>query len=131
VRDELIQQHRLDDVCVAVVTFTDPDRLAAYRTHLGIDFTVLTDPGREVYRQYGLGRGRWLDIYRLRTLRRYATLIRQGRRMRRPTEDTRQLGGDFVIGADGRLRYAYRPEAPDDRPPAASIIAALGDRERS
>ena len=128
-RDELIRQGRIDDVTVAVITFTNADRLAAYRTHLDIDFDVLTDADRNVYRAYGLGRGRLRDIYRWQTLLQYARLLRGGKKLRRPTEDTRQLGGDFVIGADGRLRFAFHPVAPDDRPRASDMIAALAQAE--
>ena len=37
--------------------------------------------------------------------------------LRVPTEDTLQLGGDVVIGPNGRIRFLYRSEGPDDRPP--------------
>jgi hypothetical protein len=51
-------------------------------------------------------------------------LIRAGRRLRRPTQDTRQLGGDFVVDRRGRLAYAYRSARPDDRPPVEELIDA-------
>lgn len=123
-RDELDRQGRIDDVDVAVVTFGTSDA-AAYRRHLGIDFAVLRDVDRAVYRAYGLGRGTARAIYRPATIAHYVRLIRAGKKVRRPTEDTRQLGGDFVIGADGRLRFAFRPAAPDDRPSPASMLATL------
>jgi len=44
--------------------------------------------------------------------------------LRRPTEDTLQLGGDFVVGRDGRLVYVYRSKGPADRPPVDDLIAA-------
>ena len=126
-RDELARSGRIDEVEVAVVTFGDADRLAAHRAHLGVPFAVLGDPARDTYRAYGLERASLRAIYRPATVRRYVELVRRGRRVRRPTEDTRQLGGDFVVGPEGILRFAYRPVAPDDRPSAAAIVAALGD----
>ena len=124
-RDELERQGHSLDVDVAVITFGDGDRLADYRRHLDISFAVLQDEHRDSYRAYGLGRGSLRAIYRLATIRKYVQLLRAGRKLRRPTEDTRQLGGDFVVGPDGRVRFAFRPVAPDDRPPAAAIVAAL------
>jgi hypothetical protein len=113
-------------VVVAVVTFGRADLLPAYRRHLGIDFAVLSDPDRQSYRAYGLDRGPWRQIYRPATIKKYVQLMRAGKRLRRPTEDTRQLGGDFVVGPDGTLRFVYRPVAPDDRPAVAEMLAALG-----
>ena len=127
-RDELERHGRLDDVDVAVVTFARADLLADYRRHLDITFSVLRDEHRDAYRVYGLTRGSLLQIYRPATIMKYVQLMRAGKRLRRPTEDTRQLGGDFVVGADGRLRFAYRPVAPDDRPAPADLIAALDPR---
>jgi hypothetical protein len=115
---------------VAVVTFGRADLLPAYRNHLGIDFAVLSDPDRRAYRAYGLDRASWRQIYRPATIKKYVQLMRAGKRLRRPTEDTRQLGGDFVVGPDGRLRFVYRPVAPDDRPSAASMVAALDPPRR-
>jgi peroxiredoxin len=125
VRDELERQGHHLDIDVAVITFGHGDRLADYRRHLDVSFTVLGDEDRHSYRAYGLGRGSLRAIYRLKTIRRYVQLLRAGRKLHRPTEDTRQLGGDFVVGPDGRLRFAFRPVAPDDRPTAAAIVAAL------
>jgi peroxiredoxin len=120
-----LQRKGRDDVVVAVVTFGSPGLLAAYRAHLDIDFAVLDDPERETYRAYGLARGSWRKIYRPATIRKYIELMRAGMKLRRPTDDTRQLGGDFVVGPDGTLRFVYRPVAPDDRPDAAEMLAAL------
>ncbi|HUP76640.1 MAG TPA: AhpC/TSA family protein [Acidimicrobiales bacterium] len=124
-RDELERHGRLDDVDVAVVTFARAKFLDGYRQHLDIPFSVLSDEHRDTYRAYGLGRGSLRRIYRPATIKKYAQLMRAGKKLRRPTDDTRQLGGDFVVGADGLLRFAYRPVAPDDRPAPADMIAAL------
>lgn len=123
---------RLDDLgdpWVAVITFSDPDLLPAYRRHLDLPFPVLTDPSRDTYRRYGLGRGSVRQVYGLGTLRLYARLLARGRRLRRPTEDTLQLGADVVIDADGRVAEAFLPDAPDDRPGLDDLVAAL-DRAR-
>jgi peroxiredoxin len=125
VRDELERHGRLDDVDVAVVTFARTELVDGYRQHLGIPFSVLSDEQRDTYRSYGLERASLRRVYRPATIKKYAQLMRAGKKLRRPTEDTRQLGGDFVVGANGRLRFAYRPVAPDDRPEPADLIAEL------
>lgn len=122
VRDHL---DRFGDATIAVVTFASPDRLAAHRQHLGVPFTIVTDQSRELYRLLGAERGTARQVWSMGTLRMYARLLRQGRRLRRPTEDIHQLGADAVIGRDGRLRYLSLPSTPDARPPVSELITAL------
>ncbi len=118
---------RLDEIAdttIAAITFARADRLAAHRAHLGLPFPLLADPEREVYRRFGLERAPLWRVYNPGTLRLYGQLLRRGRRLRRPVDDTRQLGGDFVIDATGRLAAAFRPRSPDDRPPIDELVAA-------
>lgn len=116
---------RLDEfppMRVAVVTFAPVEPLAAHRRHLGLSFPMLADPQRSVYRQFGLGRGTLTEVWSLGTLRLYGELLRRGRRLRRPLQDTRQLGGDFVIDRGGRLVAAFRPRSPDSRPSVDELL---------
>ncbi len=46
-------------------------------------------------------------------------------RLRLPSQDTLQLGGDFVVDRAGVLVYASRSTRPDDRPPVDNLIAAV------
>lgn len=115
----------LGDAAIAAVTFADPRRLAAHREHLDLPFPLLADPQRMLYRRFGLDRAPLWRIYNPGTLRLYGQLLARGRRLRRPVDDTRQLGGDFVIDADGRLAVAFRPRSPDDRPPIDDLVAAV------
>ncbi|MEZ5330468.1 MAG: AhpC/TSA family protein [Thermoanaerobaculia bacterium] len=117
---------RLDDLAgttVAAVTFAGVDRLAAHRAHLDLPFPLLADPERAVYRRFGLERAPLRRIYNPGTLKLYGQLLRRGRRLRRPVDDTRQLGGDFVIDSTGRLAAAFRPRSPDDRPDIDELVA--------
>jgi peroxiredoxin len=122
VRDHLEQ---FGDARIAIVTFAQPERLAAYRKHLGLTFTVVADVDRVLYRLLGAERGNNRQVWSLGTIRMYARLLRRGRRLRRATEDIHQLGADAVVGRDGTLRYLSLPSTPDRRPPIEELIAAL------
>ncbi len=122
VRDHL---DHFADATIAVVTFADPHRLAAYRNHLQLPFSVLTDTNRSLYKLFGAERGSRRQVWSMGTIRMYAHLLRAGRRIRRPTEDVNQLGADAVIGRNARLRYLSLPSTPDARPPISELIAAL------
>lgn len=111
------------------MTFTSSEHLDAYRGEHTPPFSLLRDPDRSAYRSFGLGRGSVRRVWGVRAARRYVELLTRRRAagswwVRRPTEDTLQLGGDFVIGPDGTLVYAFWGEGPDDRPPVDEIIAA-------
>jgi hypothetical protein len=123
VRDHLEQ---LGDALPVVVTFTDdPQRLAAYREHLDIGFPVLADVDRVLYDLLGAGRGSIRKVWSPGTLAMYGRLLLRGRRLHAPTEDTRQLGADAIVGRDGRLRRVWLPESPDARPPITAMIDAV------
>ena len=124
---------RLDDLGAAtevvLVTFTNQDELATYQQRNALPFPVVSDPSRAAYRAYGLGRGSVARVWGWQAARRYAQILRRSglRSWRRPTEDTLQLGGDFVVNPDGTLVYGFWGEGPDDRPSVDDLIAAIVD----
>jgi peroxiredoxin len=119
---------RLDEFAgaeVVLVTFTRARNLRGFRHRLGLRFPVVADQTRACYRAYGLGRGPWWRVCGPRVLLEYARLLRAGRRLERPTDDTLQLGGDFVVDRGGKIAYAYRSEDPDDRPSVDALVEAV------
>jgi hypothetical protein len=126
-------QTQLGDALVVVITFADaPARLAAYRRHLGLDVAdvpLLADTDRALYRLLGAGRGSLRHVWSPGTLAMYLQLIRRGRRLRPPGEDTRQLGADAIVDRSGRLQRVWLPSGPDQRPPVSQIIDAVNRLE--
>lgn len=110
---------------VVLITFTRPRNLPGYRRRLALAYPVLADETRAVYHTYGLQRGSWRRVWGLKSVRAYGRLLRQGRRLERPSGDTLQLGGDFIVDRDGRLAYAYRSRGPDDRPSVDELLDAV------
>jgi peroxiredoxin len=122
-------RERFGNAQPVVVTFAgDPARLGAYTDHLQLasaDIPLLADPARELYHYLGATRGRLSDVWSIGTLRMYARLLRRGRRLRMVRDDTRQLGADAIVDADGRLTHVWLPDGPDHRPSIAEILAVL------
>lgn len=110
-----------------MVTFTSGVQLDRYLGQHGLPFPVLIDRDRDLYRAYGLGRGSWHRVWGARAARRYLDIVRRDGigGLRRPTEDTLQLGGDFVIAPDGTLAWGFWSDGPDDRPSVDDLIAAV------
>jgi peroxiredoxin len=111
---------------IAVVTFSQPNLLRAFEKQMDLSLRLYADPQRSVYRAFGFERGSrarvWLDP---RVLRRYAQLLRRGRRLQRSDQDTLQLGGDVVIDRRGRLAWIHRSEGPEDRPTVETVASAV------
>jgi hypothetical protein len=125
VRDRLTELGETTDV--ALITFSDPEKLAAYSARNPLPFPILIDRDRAAYRAFGLGRGSFLRVWGWQAGRRYLEILRADglSGLRRPEEDTLQLGGDFVVGPDGALEYGFWGEGPDDRPSVDDLIAQV------
>lgn len=113
---------------IIAVTFAKPPLLHAFQEEMDLPFPVLGDPERTVYRAFGFDRAGfarvWLDP---RVWRRYAHLLRSGRRLRATEQDTLQLGGDAVIDRAGRVVWIHRSRGPEDRPTVETVAAAVRD----
>ena len=121
---------QLDDTAeLVLLTFTRAELLDGYQERRDLSLTILIDGNRDVYAAYGLGRGSFGRIWGWATLRRYAQILRRsGRGMTDlvpATEDTRQLGWDFVIAPDGRLIWGYWSAGPADRPSVNDVFEAV------
>lgn len=97
----------------------------AYVESTQCPFPVLVDDDRVLYHAYGMLRGRWLDIWGPRTWWAYARELWQGRRPVRSeeTSDVHQLGGNVLIGPDGRVRFVHVGRGPADRPSVDTLLA--------
>lgn len=116
-----------DTTDVVLITFTDPANLADYAATNELPFPILIDSKRAAYAAYGLGRGSVARVYGWKSIRRYIEILRAGNSgpMKRATEDTLQLGGDFIVDADGLLAYGFWGAGPDDRPSVDDLVNAL------
>jgi len=90
-----------------------------------LPFPVLVDLPRTSYRDWGLRRARWHEVWLdPRVYRTYARLLRGGERLRAGGRDVLQLGGDFVVDATSLATHS-RPQVRDDRPPVTELMDAL------
>ncbi|MBI3968705.1 MAG: redoxin domain-containing protein [Chloroflexi bacterium] len=113
------------NAAVIAVSFEPPEQIRAYRAVVPLPFAVYSDPQRRAYRAFGLTRPRARQLYTARTIWAYVAGFLRGHLPRRPQGDVRQLGGDFILDADGRLVYAYASRDPGDRPAVRALLAVL------
>lgn len=127
---EVLAQRKQLGLRIVCVTFSAAELLAGFRRELHLDeaLILLGDPERRAYEAFGFERGSIARVWlHPRVWRRYAQLLRAGRRPISVRQDTLQLGGDVLADASGRIRFIYRSRGPDDRPSIARIAAAKPD----
>ncbi len=108
-----------------LVSFEPLFRVRTYSLDDGFGWPVLADETGTAYGDYGLERASLLRAWLSpKTVRFYVASALRGKRIRRPVSDTSQLGGDFLIGPDGRIRFAFRSTEPADRPSVEALLAA-------
>ena len=99
--------------------------MAQLSRQMQLPFPLLSDPERDVYRAYGLGRGSWGHQFGWQTIYGYMKLLGKGRGYHWGRGDWRQSGGDFVIDAQGVVRLEHRGASPSDRPAVERLLEVL------
>lgn len=110
-----------------MVTPSRPDDLREVLSGNPQPLTFVGDPTREVYRAFGLSRGKARMFLSPRIIGTYLAKIWAGWRVRKPCkgEDLLQLGGDFVLDSSLRLVFLHRSSDPTDRPSVQQLLEAV------
>lgn len=115
---------------VLLVSFSSREHAHVWITEVCPTFTLLIDRERASYHTYGLDSS-ILRSWSLKTVWSYVKLLRAGRKWQGIQGNSTQLGGDFVVDAEGIVRLAYRSHDPTDRPPVPDLLAVLRQIEES
>ena len=110
---------------VVAVSFEPRERLFQLSRQMRLPFPLLSDPERDVYRAYGLERGRLSRIFTPATIWAYVRLLARGRLYHFRRSDLWQLGGDLVVDGQGIVRFEHRGTAPHDRPSVERLLGVL------
>jgi peroxiredoxin len=114
---------------VTVITFETGYWLQVWLAETEAPFPLLLDPTRKAYQAYGLERS-LLRSWGPKNLWYYARARLTGRQAHHTGADISQLGGDFIVDAQGIIRLAHRSHDPTDRPPVAELLAVLRQLQR-
>ena len=109
---------------VLIITFGSLLGAQAWLEETCPPFQLLMDPERKVYQAYGLERSIFRS-WNLLTILTYVKLLTSGRKWRGIQGDSAQLGGDFIVDAQGKILLAYHSYDPTDRPPVHDLMAIL------
>jgi hypothetical protein len=109
---------------VAVVTFEELWRAEAYAEETQLLWPLLIDRQRQLFTAYGMERGTPQQVMGWTNWMSYIRLLLRGRRLRLPTNDVYQLGGDVLIDPQGIVRLHHISRGPADRPALSALLAA-------
>lgn len=120
-------QYELDrrGIQVRIVTFEKRWRAEAYRQETRYPWPILLDPNRALYQAYGMERGSSWRVLGLQNWLYYLKLMWKGQKVKRPTDDIYQLGGDVLIDPQGTVRFHFVSESPIDRPSVVRMLAIV------
>ncbi|MCA1726783.1 MAG: hypothetical protein LC722_03745 [Actinobacteria bacterium] len=90
-------------------------------------FHCTVSPENRAYRDFGLVRGSWMKVAGPATWLPAGpkTLFSPDVHQGRTRGDPLQLAGTFVVGTDGRIRYAHRNGTSADNPTNDDVLAVL------
>lgn len=109
---------------IVLVHMLPDEQAAKFFAEYGLgDVDRISDPGQEVYRAFGLGRGGIGQVMGPRTWwRGFKAVVLKGHRPGRPVGDIYQLPGVFLL-VDGRTIRSFRPENSSELPNYAEFSA--------
>lgn len=121
--------HRREDfedlnTAILLISFSKHEWAVDWKEELGVSFPILLDPNFEAYRDYGLKSSFW-GSWNPRILWYYVRQFISGRGIDSIKGNPNQMGGDFIIDAQGLLRYAHRSKDSLDRPPTSALTTIL------
>ncbi|MEX2185403.1 MAG: peroxiredoxin-like family protein [Pirellulales bacterium] len=110
---------------VLVVTFEAGPVACAYMDETQLPWPVVVDPDRSLYHAYGMMSARWIDLIGPRVIWLYLKLMFRGGRVRMPTGDTSQLGGNVIVDPQGIVRLHHVAVGPAGRPTVESLLELI------
>ena len=106
-----------------IISFSAPAFVRVWLEETKAPFLLLLDEDRSVYQQYGLERS-FFRSWSPKTLWYYLRHW-QARPKSKLPDDLNQLGGDFIVDAQGVLRLVYPSYQPVDRPSMEQLFPIL------
>jgi alkyl hydroperoxide reductase subunit AhpC len=124
---EAEEQFTRCNASVVVVTFEHDYFARQYVAETGLDWPLLIDENREVYRGYGMLAASFWDVWGPATWWAYFRALRKGEKLRTSAGDVMQRGGDVLIDPTGIVRLHHVGNGPADRPSVEAIFRRLSD----
>jgi len=110
---------------LVLVGMGKPEESELFIKNSGVTWPMICDPGRQLYRNFGLKMATPLELFSPSVAFKAVTAMVQGHSVGLPVGDIRQLPGVFIIDTAGRIVYRYVAKDPADHPDAEIVLTAL------
>lgn len=114
-----------NNIKVVVISFEAGCLARQYIEETGLEWPLLVDEGRELYRAYDMFAAGFWDIWGPSTWLAYCREILHGRLPKKSSGDILQRGGDVLIDPEGIVRLHHVGSGPADRPGVDAILRVL------
>jgi hypothetical protein len=118
---------REQGVNIVVVTFDNSVSARSYIAETGLQWTVLIDEQRTLYKAYGMQQGSFLDIWGPASWLAYLQEFSRGQRLQKPGSDIMQRGGDVLIDPEGIVQLHHIGKGPADRPTIEQLLSVVNN----
>ncbi len=123
----LVDELRAKGVEVYAVAQCNGQEAEQLRRDMKLDFTILGDPPRALYRSLQLRRGNLWQLTVAPLMRDPVRGLYRLANTRRPGRDWFQLGGVALIDTQGQLRWRFHQRDAGDMPTGEAIHAAVDE----
>jgi peroxiredoxin len=111
---------------VVLVTYDDPDLVMTNLVReLELPYALLVDTSRQTYRRWGLEQATWRNWLAPGFYIGVLKMRLRGEKAMPETPGPIQMGGDFVVGRDGRLASVHYMKSFHDRAKVPVLLSAL------
>lgn len=110
---------------VYLVSYESNELAMRYIDQLNLDWPLLMDPDRDLYRAYGMSSIKLWEILKPASMWRYWKLIQRGEPIQKPGSDWRQAGGNVVVDPQQIVRLHHVSQSPHDRPTAIQMLDVI------
>ncbi len=114
---------RAAGVSIALIGCGTSEEARAFREDLRLNNPVFNDADRKAYEAFGIGVAGPGALLNPRVMAGGVRAATKGFLPRRSSGHPLQLQGQFLIGRDGTIKSASRPEVMSDIPPASDLLA--------
>jgi peroxiredoxin len=98
------------------------EQSARFREEFSLTFPIISDPKKELYRQYGLSSAGVSSLLSPVVLLRGMRAMSRGYTPGIPRGDVMQMPGVFLIDTEGNIRYSYFSKDVSDHPPIDALL---------
>lgn len=121
-REEEFQRRKVQ---IVIVTFESNFLARRYVEDTSLNWPILVDETREMYRKYGMLTASLWDIWGPKTWWVYLREMMKGAKLITSEGDISQRGGDVLIDPAGIVSLHHIGHGPADRPPVERLLQRI------